>query len=222
MNVLGIETATSVCGVGIAGEDGFIADYRLQRGLIHAEHLTEAVHFTLKSAGFTPNQLNGIAISIGPGSFTGLRIGLAMAKGMAFALNIPVLAVPTMDALIHQIPPLYEWACVMLVARKIEVYQGCYQFQSESWKMMDKPKVMLVDQLGIGFNKPTLFIGEGAIRFRNEIEVKVKHCHFISSLYSQPSGFKIAMLGRSLLISGQTADIDTLVPQYIKRFKGIA
>ncbi len=223
MIVLGIETATSLCGVGLTGDEGLIADYKLLRGTIHSEHLPLAIERIIKEAGITPNAIDGIAVSIGPGSFTGLRIGLGVAKGLAFGLSKPLIAVHTMDGLIAPIPRICEWACVLLIARKGEVYQGFYQWADRFWERKDEYKIILEKKIGFGLPKTdVLFLGEGSLKYQSKIKKRVKGARFLAPVHSLPSGYNIAEKGRQWLIKGETADIDTLVPLYIKRFQGIA
>ncbi len=223
MVVLGIETATSLCGVGLSGDEGLIADYKLMRGTIHSEHLPIAIENIIKGAGITTNAIEGIAVSIGPGSFTGLRIGLGVAKGLALGLSKPLIAVPTMDGLIALIPGMCQWACVLMIARKGELYQGLYQWQDGSWERKDEYKVVPEKKMGCCPPKEdVLFLGEGSLRYQSAIKKRVKGARFLAPVHSLPSGYNIAEKGRQWLIKGKTADIDTLVPLYVKRFQGVA
>ena len=223
MLILGIETATSLCGVGLAGDEGFVADYRILRGYTHAERLPEAVEKVMKDAEVPADKLDGIAVSIGPGSFTGLRIGLGMAKGLAFGMGKALITVPTMDGLISQVPGLSEWACVMLIARKCEVYQGLYRWTGSSWEKEGCYEVIQEDRLGEGLpDNQIIFLGEGAACCRGIIQERVKNARFLPPMHSLPSGFGIAERGLELLRKGMIGDIDTLTPLYLKRFQGIA
>ena len=223
MKILGIETATQICGVGLAGDEGFLSDYRLYRGAIHAEHLPKAIEAVIKDAGISVEDLDGIAVSIGPGSFTGLRIGLGMAKGLAMGLEKPLVAVPTMDGIVFQAPGYCQWACVMVIARKREFYQGLYRWNKDSWEL-EKPYRVVSDEK-IGDELPEgeiLFLGEGDAYWREKIQKRIRGAHFLSPTLSLPSGYAVAETGRRLLLEGQIADIDTLVPLYLKKFQGIA
>ncbi len=223
MRVLGIETATTLCGVGLAGDEGFVADYRVLRGYTHAEHLPEAVDQVLKDAGFLVGDIDGVAVSIGPGSFTGLRIGLGLAKGLAWGWEKPLVAVPTMEGLVLQVPGMCEWACVMLIARKGEVYQGLYKWEKDSWRLVGDYGIVQEGKIGEGFpESEILFLGEGTTCYRETIQKRVKGTRFLPPVYSIPSGYGVAERGRERLQKGEVADIDTLVPLYLKRFKGVA
>ncbi|MFO7890091.1 MAG: tRNA (adenosine(37)-N6)-threonylcarbamoyltransferase complex dimerization subunit type 1 TsaB [bacterium] len=222
MRVLGVDTATSVCSVGIAGEGGFEADYRINRGYIHGEYLSIAIKEVLKSCDISLKDIDGFAVSIGPGSFTGLRIGLAVIKGIMLGEKRPVAAVPTMDGLIHQVPPISRKGCVMLVARKKEVYQGIYRYSDGRWKKEEKYQVVNEKDIGKGFSEEDIvFIGNGTEKFFHEISDRVDNPVFLAQNFSLPSGFGVAGLGREMIKEGKEADIESLVPLYVKSFKGI-
>jgi len=223
MIVLGIETATSLCGVGLIDSKGFVADYRLLREYIHAEYLPVEIDRLFKDAGILPEDIDGIAVSVGPGSFTGLRIGLGVAKGLAFGLGKPLVAVPTMDGLMVNVPPLCEWACVFLIARKGEVYQGIYKWGHNCWEQVGSYGV--VQEKDIGKELPdgnVLFLGEGAQCYQTIIQKRIRKARFLPQVYSLPSGYNIAEKGREFLQAGKVEDLDSLVPLYLKRFQGIA
>jgi len=221
MIVLGIETATALCGTGLAGDSGLIADYRLIRGHAHAERLAGAVEKVLADADLRPQDLAGIAVSIGPGSFTGLRIGLAFAKGLAFAHDLPLLAVPTFTGLVSSLPPIAPAACVLIVSRKGEVYRGLYLWRDPGWGMEGDVKVLPEESLCEGLpDGRIVFLGPGVPVHRERI-ASCGRAVFLESGYLWPSGYGVAEAGRRMLARGETADTDGLVPLYLKRFQGV-
>ncbi|MBN2355030.1 tRNA (adenosine(37)-N6)-threonylcarbamoyltransferase complex dimerization subunit type 1 TsaB, partial [candidate division KSB1 bacterium] len=121
MIILGIETATQVCGVALARDGVLLCEYRSNMKNIHARVLTASIEKIWQDAQVEAGQLNGIAVSIGPGSFTGLRIGLSTAKGIAFAVGCPIMAVPTLQALAHQAPVTAGTICPILRSRPDQV-----------------------------------------------------------------------------------------------------
>ncbi len=222
MRVLGIDTATSLCTVGIAGDEGFEADYRINRGYIHGEYLSIAIKEVLKGCGISLNDIDGFAVSIGPGSFTGLRIGLGVIKGIVFGYKKPVAAVYTMDGLMNRIPPVTENGCVMLTARKCEVYQGKYRYLQGKWEREGEYQIVNEKDIGKDFTaEETVFIGDGVDKFSSAIFDRVKRPKFIQPEFSLPSGFSIAKQGREMIQQGKEANIETIVPFYLKRFKGV-
>ncbi len=132
MIVLGIETATAVCAVALVDDDVVRAERRYEIPQAHSEKLMECVDDCLKSAGLILSSIDGIAISIGPGSFTGLRIGLSVAKGLAFAAGKPLVGVPTLEALALQpvrkdIGEADDVIVPMIDARRDEVYTAIFR-----------------------------------------------------------------------------------------------
>jgi len=222
MTVLGIETATPVCAVGLAGENGWIAETRIFAGNAHAEQLPGCVQNLLAQTRVSAERLEGIAVSIGPGSYTGLRIGLAFAKGMAYALEKPLAAVPTMEGLVSAVPFCFQTVCVLMHSRKGEVYRGLFRRVEGRWRAEGECAVVEENRLGEGLpGDEVLFIGEGAQLYRPTIEKLCPNPRFFPALHSLPSGASIAMEGRGRLMAGQRDDPDTLVPFYMKAFQGV-
>lgn len=226
MIVLGIETATNVCGVGLSKDNTFIGEYRLLRGSVHAEQVPPAIEILLRDSGFTVNDLDGIAISIGPGSFTGLRIGLGVAKGLTFASNKPLIPVKTMDAMVWQLPGYCPYACVLIPARKGEFYQGIFRFHGGEWK--HEGDIQTVLEKNFSDSLPSgdiILIGEPAgldKKIRDKWQINESAIHVLPPFFAMPSGYAVARLGEDLLKSGYTANSDDLVPFYLKRFQGVA
>jgi len=127
MNVLSLDTATGTCGIGLLLDGGAWFDYTAAAGMHHAEHLSEGLHRILGDAGISVSGLDLIVCSKGPGSFTGLRIGMATAKGLAAGAGVPLVSVPTLDAMAFGL----EWAPAAVVpvidAKKSRVYAAAYR-----------------------------------------------------------------------------------------------
>ncbi len=125
---LGIDTATTLGGVALVGTDGVVAEYAADVKGSHAPRLMGAVERLLDVAGVALAELGGIGVSIGPGSFTGLRVGVATAMGLARGGNVPVFPVPTLEVVAHGVPrPQGALVAVALTARRDEVYGAVYQ-----------------------------------------------------------------------------------------------
>ena len=223
MIVLGIETATSVCSVGLSGEQNLMADYRVNQGMIHAERLPILITNMLKDIGISTEDVGAIAVSLGPGSFTGLRIGLGLAKGLALGWDKPVIGVRTMDALVVNAPLVTKYACILLTARKGEFYLGIFKNQGENW--ISEGDIRTVETEEVWSQLPgesVLLLGDGAVSHRMMLRQKMKNAVFLPDIYSLPSGSRVAAKGELLHKSGEFSDIDSLVPLYIKRFQGVA
>ena len=127
MRVLAVETSTLAGGVALVDGDRLVAEYVLDVSVTHSERLLATVDRVLADARWTPRDLEGLAVSIGPGSFTGLRIGVSTVKGLALALGLPVAAVPTLDAMAAAVPWTALPVCPVLDARRGEVYASLYR-----------------------------------------------------------------------------------------------
>ncbi|OGL15189.1 MAG: tRNA (adenosine(37)-N6)-threonylcarbamoyltransferase complex dimerization subunit type 1 TsaB, partial [Candidatus Rokubacteria bacterium RIFCSPLOWO2_12_FULL_69_21] len=134
MRVLAVETSTLAGGAALLDGARVVGEYRLDIRLTHSERLMVAVDRLLGDAGWTPHDLEGLAVAVGPGSFTGLRIGLAAVKGLALALAIPVAAVPTLDAMAALLSHAALPVCPVLDARKHEVYACSYRWDGAAMR----------------------------------------------------------------------------------------
>ncbi len=126
LKLLAIDTATATCGVALTEDGRLVADARLHRPNVHNEKLVGLIQWLFNQADWRFEDLSGIAVSIGPGSFTGLRIGLSVAKGLALAVDRPVVPVNTLDALAFSVTALDATVCVVIRARKGEYYFAQY------------------------------------------------------------------------------------------------
>jgi tRNA threonylcarbamoyladenosine biosynthesis protein TsaB len=222
MRILGIETATRTGSIGVAGCESDFAEIRFSCGATHAERLAGAVNYLLEIQEIRISDLDGIAVSIGPGSFTGLRIGLGLAKGLAFGAEKPLYAVPTMEAMVSQAPPWCRFACVLLRARTGEMYRSLYHWNGK-WVLRVKPETVTEERIFAGIpDEPVLFLGEGSRILKKTITEERKGACFLAADRDLPSGLAVARIGAFHHEKGQRADIQTLAPQYVQRFKGVA
>ncbi|MCR3923329.1 MAG: tRNA (adenosine(37)-N6)-threonylcarbamoyltransferase complex dimerization subunit type 1 TsaB, partial [Firmicutes bacterium] len=125
--VLGIDTATLVCSAAVVSEEKILAEYTLHVKKTHSERLLPLIDTLLRDAGLTPRDLDAVAISVGPGSFTGLRIGMVTAKALGQALQLPLCGVSTLTALAAQHPYFPGLVCPILDARREQVYQALFR-----------------------------------------------------------------------------------------------
>ncbi|TAE91039.1 MAG: tRNA (adenosine(37)-N6)-threonylcarbamoyltransferase complex dimerization subunit type 1 TsaB, partial [Bacteroidetes bacterium] len=164
-NLLCIETATSVCSVAVFHENGLLAMQEIADGNQHASQLAVIIQQTLLTAGLTAKQLDAIVISKGPGSYTGLRVGVSTAKGICYALNKPLIAVNTLKsmafAFIEQYKPQSGLICPMIDARRMEVYTALFDVKGNE-VMQTQAKIIEPDGFAKFANQEVAFIGNGA------------------------------------------------------------
>ena len=217
MIILGIETATMTGGLALIDEGKLISEYTLNMKTTHSSRLMPALDWILKDASLNKNQIDGIAISIGPGSFTGLRIGLATAKGLAMGLNIPLVTVPTLDALAYNVSYSPYQICPVLDARKKEVYSATYRYENSVIVRKSPYQVMSPDELVGQINEKTIMTGD-ALSIYGEIflEKLDRLAIFANNSQRLPRASVIAELGLSKLKAGDIADLASSEPLYIR------
>lgn len=218
MYILGIETSTKTGSVAVVSEDAVIAQYSLNIEVTHSERLMSTVDRVLMDTGMSLSQIDGYAVAIGPGSFTGLRIGLATVKGLALATNTPIAAVPTLKALAWHLPHAAHPICPLLDARKKEVYAALYAFEGSELKQRMPEQVIALSRLADMIQERTIFTGEGAHLFRDEIErVFGERALFAPRSAILPSAAAVAELGLAMMQDNKQADPESLAPMYIRR-----
>ncbi|NTW58151.1 MAG: tRNA (adenosine(37)-N6)-threonylcarbamoyltransferase complex dimerization subunit type 1 TsaB [Nitrospirae bacterium] len=218
MYILGIETATRTGGVAIVSEDGVLAEYTLNIEVTHSERLMSTVDRVFKDTGLRMASIDGFGVSIGPGSFTGLRIGLSTVKGLAFTTGKPVAAVPTLKALAWNTPHARYPVCPLLDARKKEVYAALYHYDGREL-VQDLPETVLpLAELAERVAGEVLFTGEGARLFAGDIErFFAGRAHLAPRSASVPSAASIAEIALDMISVGRQTGPDGLSPMYIRR-----
>jgi tRNA threonylcarbamoyladenosine biosynthesis protein TsaB len=218
MYILGIETATRTGGVAIVSEDGVLAEYTLNIEVTHSERLMSTVDRVLKDTGFQMASIDGFGVSIGPGSFTGLRIGLSTVKGLAFTTGKPVAAVPTLKALAWNAYFSHYPVCPLLDAKKKEVYSALYRYDGRDL-VQDLPESVLpLSELADRISGEVVFTGEGARLFAEDIrKLFGSRAHIAPLAATVPSAASVAEIALLMLQTGRNSDPDTLSPLYIRR-----
>ena len=210
MRVLALETSTLAGGVALVDGERLVAEYVLDVSVTHSERLLSAIDRVLGDAGWTPRDLDGLAVSIGPGSFTGLRIGVSTAKGLALALRVPIAAVPTLDAMAAAVPWPALPLCPVVAARRDEVYASLYRHDGAGLRREWEYVALSPAELAARLAEPTLLIGDGAHR------IDSSHARRVPPPSRIPSPACVAVLGRERLRLGDTVDVTALVPFYLR------
>ncbi len=220
MNVLAIETATTVCSAALLAGGRIAAEETIEEKNVHAEMLMSLIDSVSRRSLVSPKSLDAIAVSIGPGSFTGLRIGLSVAKGLCFALEKPLVAVPTLDALARRAADanLVEtpYLLASLDARRDEVYCALFRINGRTVEREGEVRDMTMEELSalVAGRAVTVTGNAGtklAARFGNAVR-------FVPAEYASCRASAVALIGEELARSGAFADARTLEPAYVKEF----
>ncbi|MGQ9647569.1 MAG: tRNA (adenosine(37)-N6)-threonylcarbamoyltransferase complex dimerization subunit type 1 TsaB [Thermodesulfobacteriota bacterium] len=219
MRILGIDTSTACGGIGLIHDERIISDYLLNVSVTHSERLLSGVDFVLRKAGYALEDLDGLAISLGPGSFTGVRIGVSTVKGLAFAVKKPVVGVSTLDVLASQVSPTPYLICPIIDAKKGETYSAFYRYEDlDRPKRLSEYQVLRPEVLSRMVNEPTIFLGDGVKTYGDHLRTWLKSFAIFSPpTFHIPHGSAVARLGIELLLRGETLDLAAFIPLYVRR-----
>ena len=221
--ILCIETGTDICSVGIARDGELISLRESDEGRDHAKRVGVFVDELLRETGVQPDELEAVAVGMGPGSYTGLRIGVSFAKGLCYGLNIPLIAVGSLDALAEVaiedneagILDVKNWdeavLCPMVDARRMEVYTRLFDTTGKALSEVSAEVVTEETFADVRREKPLIIFGNGAAKCREVMP----DATYISIT---PSARGLARLAQQRLTAGQTEDIASFEPFYLKDF----
>jgi tRNA threonylcarbamoyladenosine biosynthesis protein TsaB len=205
MTVLAIETATRCAGCALWEDGGLLASFMLVAGHRHAEVLMPAVDELCRRAGRSAGDLQGVAVDIGPGLFTGLRVGLATASTIALARDLPAVGVTSLEALAHAARRRAGLVVAIVDARRSEVYWALFDSDGTRARQLRPPSVARPDDLArelAGLAKAPLAVGDGAWRYREVFEAAGAEVAGTGEMW--PSPMAVAELGAERLARTET------------------
>jgi tRNA threonylcarbamoyladenosine biosynthesis protein TsaB len=169
MLVLGIETSTPQASIAIGSEQGLIASSTVSRGPSHTAFLLPAIRYCLDQVGLSFPNLGGLAVSLGPGLYTGMRVGVATAKSLAQALSVPIVGMASLDLLAYEVRYASKTICAVLDARRNEVFHAFYRSSPGGIQRMTEYRVERPERLAVGIDsrpEEVLMVGNGALLYR--------------------------------------------------------
>ena len=217
MYILGIETSSDRCDVSVcdvSGEDvRVLSQVHLTEKYCHSARLMPFVEQCLKESALHVKDLSVLAISIGPGSFTGLRIGLATVKALGLACNLPVVSIPTLDVLACGAKAISHDILVLCVARKTEFYAARYIDQ----ELVGDYEVIQSGEVMNHVGQDTVIIGDACRVLQSELP----NAPYCGSEFEFPNSVDLCMLAHAKFKRDEIEDLENLVPLYIKSFAGV-
>lgn len=220
MRILAIDSSSMVATIAVVTDDILTAEYTTNYKKTHSQTLMPMIEEITKTIDLDMNTLDAIAISGGPGSYTGLRIGAATAKGFGLALNIPIINVPTMDALAYNMFSSSYIICPIMDARRGQVYTGIYKFNGTDMEIIKPQCIMMIDELISELDKmaqPVMFLGDGVDTQKNIIEerMKVEH-HYAPASMNRQKASSLASLASIYYKEGRTETPAEHKPDYLR------
>ena len=237
MKILGIDTSTPIGSVALIDDDNIVAEHTLNIVQAHSSRLMPAIDTVLKWGEVTPNDLDGCAVGIGPGSFTGIRIGVATVKSLCYAVDKPIVGVSTLEAIAYNMRWTDGFVCPILDARRSEIYGSVFHGGSEWQRFTDDlclPVDAFLDELDNHISPVSIitFVGDGLASYGDVVrerfdQIKAKSglqtpptresiVHFADAIFNVPRGATIAKLGAQRLKQGDSDSYWTLVPNYVR------
>ena len=218
--ILSIDTSTKVCSVALHSDGKLLAISELYTEKSHSGMLTTLCENVVRYAGFSLNDLDAFAVAKGPGSYTGLRIGVSTAKGFCFALDKPLIAVNTLEAMAYQLKDFYDEThllCPMIDARRMEVY--C-QILDNQMNVISETEAKIINDSSFSKilnEKKIVFFGDGATKCRAEISHK--NAVFLNTEI-HPSAKTVGLVATKSFEKSLFENVVTFEPFYLKDFVG--
>ncbi|MGN0428171.1 MAG: tRNA (adenosine(37)-N6)-threonylcarbamoyltransferase complex dimerization subunit type 1 TsaB [Agathobacter sp.] len=220
MKLLAIDSSGLVASVAIIEDNNLLGEYTINYKKTHSQTLLPMLDEVAKMIELDKTSLDAIAVSAGPGSFTGLRIGSATAKGLGLALNKPLIHVPTVDALAYNLWGTDKLICPLMDARRQQVYTGLYEFVENEFHILLEQCAIGIDEIIEKVNamgRPVIFLGDGIDVFTEEIK---EHCKvpfsFAPAGMNKQRAASVALLGKELYEKGKTVSAAEHAPDYLR------
>lgn len=221
MRILGIESSSLVASVAILTDDVITAEYTVNFKKTHSQTLLPMIDEIVRMTETDLNKIDAIAVSGGPGSFTGLRIGSATAKGLGLALEKPLIHIPTIEAMAYQCMGSMYMICPIMDARRNQVYTGIYVFEGETMQECLSPCAMSIGDLIAKLNeyrRAVMFVGDGIPVYKEQImELSEVSCHFAPSFMNRQRGAVVAELGKTYYLLGKVEHAREHLPDYLRK-----
>ena len=217
MRILGLDTATWTASVGLLDGGRVVAERSAATDGSHGVSLLPLIDDVLRAGSCEISDLDGIAVSNGPGSFTGLRVGLSVAKGLARAAGLRLIGVPTLEALARTVADRHGTICALLDARKGELYGACFASSPGKWTRLTADAIDTADSLVDRLPRPCTILGDAVVRYSAFLRERLGDDVVLLPFATYaPRGATVAMMGWERWQEGTTDDLPTLEPAYIR------
>lgn len=220
MKILGLDSSGIVASVAVVEDENLVAEYTVNYKKTHSQTLLPMLDEIVKMTELDLDTIDAIAVAAGPGSFTGLRIGSATAKGLGLALKKPLIGVPTVEALAYNLYDASGLVCPIMDARRNQVYTGIYRFTEHNLETVENQMAVPVGELLEKLNKygeKVIFLGDGVPVFRSVIEETLQvPFSFAPAHVNKQRASAVAALGQVYYREGKIQTAAEHVPDYLR------
>jgi tRNA threonylcarbamoyladenosine biosynthesis protein TsaB len=218
MRILAVDTSTRSCSVAVVDRSDLLAEVTSGNGQTHSRHLMAMIDSALGLAGLNLSMTDGLAFTCGPGSFTGLRIGISTILGLAAATGKPIVGISGLDALAMQAAVPNMTICPLIDGRRNEVYCGRYRWVNDELVKEMAEQVLSPEAAITGLNTPALFVGNGALLYRTLIRDRLGDCaRFALNCQNTLRASTVAWISMKRFETGDVDDRFRYEPMYIRR-----
>jgi tRNA threonylcarbamoyladenosine biosynthesis protein TsaB len=217
--ILGIETATPQVGCALGGVEGVLASFTAAKGRRHAETLVPAVDFVCRQAHVTLDEVSVVAVDVGPGLFTGLRVGVATAKAMAQALRVPMIGLSSLDLLAFTFQHSDGLIATVVDARRGEVFAALYRPVPGGVQRVAAPRVCAPGELAselMAMNEDCLLVGDGALRYGTVFD-DARYLQIADRAFAYPSPAALVQLAQARALREEFVQPSELEPLYLRK-----
>ena len=220
MKILAIDSSGLVATVAVVEDDNLLGEYTINYKKTHSQTLLPMLEQVVSMIDLDLKTIDAIAVSAGPGSFTGLRIGSATAKGMGLALNKPIISVPTVDALAFNLWGTDALVCPLMDARRQQTYTGLYGFSNGELVVVKEQCCVMIDEITEAINaagKKVVFLGDGVDVFKDYLKehLTVEYA-FAPAHKNKQSAASVAVLGGIYFKQGNFESAAAHKPEYLR------
>ena len=217
MKILAVDTATNSLSVAISDDDCLISEQTFARNESHSKHIQRTIIDVVKNTGLDISDIDGFAVSRGPGSFTGLRIGVSAVKGLAYGIDRPVVSLSSLDALVHPLFGSSLSVCPMIDARRGEVYYSLYSFEAGGMSEKTEERVDKPESIPVG-GSPVVFVGTGVMAYKTVLEKTFREkAVFAPFELNRIRAGTLACMALERFENGDTDDLCGFKPHYIRK-----
>lgn len=220
MKILGIDSSGLVASVAVVEDDNLLAEYTVNYKKTHSQTLLPMLDEIAKMIELDLDSIDAIAVAGGPGSFTGLRIGSATAKGLGFSLQKPLIQIPTVDGLAYNLYGCRDMVCPLMDARRNQTYTGLYEFNEHGMEVLEPQCAVAIEEIIEKINqrnRPVIFLGDGVKVFRPFIEENCKAAFSYAPAHvNKQRAAAIASLALVYYQQGKTVTAAEHKPDYLR------
>jgi len=216
MLIIGLDTTSQSGSVSLINENKILGECLFNVGPRHSENVVSSLEWLLDTLNVEKNDIEAVAVSIGPGSFTSVRVGVTIAKSLAYSMKIKIVGISSLEVLAMNIPRTEKSICTLLDAKRDEVYSAVYKYSNDVLTIKRDEKVESIESLLSDINEPTVFVGDGSVIYKEEL-LSSNNALMVSDNFNIIRSSNCALLGSVKLRDGYSDDVMGLVPNYLRK-----